>query len=58
MTFVQIAKLDAGATYRVNVRGKIRNLLLRNHKWDEAVTCHTCFGHKKKIDKLCYVLIE
>ena len=29
------------------------NLLLRNHKGDEAETWHTCLGHKL-LQKLCF----
>ena len=29
----------------------IKNLLLRNHKGDEAETCHTCVGHYSRSDK-------
>ena len=32
-----------GVTKRVNFRKNVlKNLLLRNHKGDEAETCHTC----------------
>ena len=31
-----------------------KNLLLRNHKGDEAETWHTCLGHEP-LQKLCFL---
>ena len=55
MTFVQIGEFDWLLGWQ---KGSIfakmfKNLLLRNHIWDEAETGHTCLGHKH-LHKLCF----
>ena len=47
MTFVKIGEFDWLLGWQ---KGSIfvkmfKNLLLRNHIWDEAETWHTCLGH-------------
>ena len=47
MTFVQIDEFD---WWLGRQKGSIfvkmfKNLLLRNHIWDDAETWHTCLGH-------------
>ena len=46
-TFVQIGKSDwLSGRQKGSIFVKIfKNLLLRNHKGDEAETLHTCLGH-------------
>ena len=46
-TFVQIGEFDLlSARQKGSIFVKMfKNLLLRNHKWDEAETWHTCLGH-------------
>ena len=47
MTFVQIGEFDwllGRQKGSIFVR-MFKNLLLRNHIWDEAETWHTCLGH-------------
>ena len=40
---------------RVNFRKNVKkNLLLGNHKGDEAETWHTCLGHSP-LQKLCFL---
>ena len=45
--FVQIGEFDwLSARQKGSIFVKMfKNLLLRNHKADEAETCHTCLGH-------------
>ena len=47
MTFVQIGEFDwLSARQKGSIFVEMfKNLLLRNHKWDEAETWHTCLGH-------------
>ena len=47
-TFVQIGEFDwlsARQKGSIFVVKMFKNLLLRNHKGDEAETWHTCLGH-------------
>ena len=46
-TFVQIGEFDwLSARQKGSIFVKMfKNLLLRNHEWDEAETWHTCSGH-------------
>ena len=55
-TFVQIGKFDwLSARQKGSIFVKMfKNLLLRNHKWDEAETWHTCLGHWP-LQKLCFL---
>ena len=57
MTFVQIGEFDwLSARQKGSIFVKMfKNLLLRNHKGDEAETWHTCLGHKP-LQKLCFLL--
>ena len=41
----------------VDFRKMFKNLLLRNHKGDEAETCHTCLGHWP-LYKLCFLIFS
>ena len=55
LTFVQIGEFD---WLSVRQKGSIfvkmfKNLLLRNHKGDEAEPWHTCLGHQP-LQKLCF----
>ena len=56
MTFVQIGEFDwLLGRQKVDFFVKMyKNLLLRNHIWDEAETWHTCLGHQP-IHKLCFL---
>ena len=56
ITFVQIGVFDwlSGRQKRVNFRKNVKNLLLRNHKEDEAETWHTCLGHYP-LQKFCFL---
>ena len=47
MTFVQIGEFDwlSGRQKGSIIVKMFKNLLLRNHKGDEAETWHTCLGH-------------
>ena len=51
MTFVQIGEFDwllgggGGGQKGLIFVKMFKNLLLRNHIWDEAETWHTCLGH-------------
>ena len=54
--FVQIGEFDWLSVWQ---KGSIfvkmfKNLLLRNHKGDEAETWHTCLGHEP-LQKLCFL---
>ena len=43
MSFVQIAEFDwLPGRKRVNLKQNVKNLLLRNHKVNEADSFHTC----------------
>ena len=48
-TLVQIGEFDwlsvQQKVNKLNFRKTFKNLLLRNHKGDEAETWHTCLGH-------------
>ena len=44
-----------GAAKRVDCLKMFKNLLLRNHKGDEAETWHTCLGNWP-LYKLCFLL--
>ena len=54
-TFVQIGEFDwLSARQKGSFFVKMfKNLLLRNHKGDEAETWHTCLGHQP-LQKLCF----
>ena len=47
MTFVQIGEFDwlLGRQKGLIFVKMFKNLILRNHIWDEAETWHTCLGH-------------
>ena len=55
MTVVQICEFDwlSGRQKGSIFVTMFKNLLLRNHKGDEAETWHTCLGHKP-LQKLCF----
>ena len=55
-TFVQIGAFDwLSGRQKVSFFVKMfKNLLLRNHKEDEAKTWHTCLGHYP-LQKLCFL---
>ena len=46
-------RLVVGAAKRVEFLKMFKNLLLRNHKGDEAETWHICLGHWP-LYKLCF----
>ena len=56
MTFVQIDESDwlSGRQKGSFFVKMFKNLLLRNHKGDEAETWHTCIGHFS-LQKLCFL---
>ena len=56
MTFLQIGEFDwLSACQKGSILMKMfKNLLLRNHKVDEAELWHTCLGHKP-VQKLCFL---
>ena len=56
MTFVQIGEFDLlSGLQKGSIFVKMfKNLLLRNHKGDEAETWHTYLGHKP-LYKLCFL---
>ena len=56
ITFVQIGVFDwLSGRQKGSVFVKMfKNLLLRNHKEDEAETWHTCLGHYP-LQKLCFL---
>ena len=56
MTFVQIDEFDwLSSRQKGSIFVKMfKNLLLRNHKGDEAETWHTCLGHLP-LQKLCFL---
>ena len=56
MTFVQIGEFDwlSGRQKGLNFVKMFKNLLLRNHKGDEAETWHTCLG-PYLLHKLCFL---
>ena len=55
MPFVQIGEFDwlLGRQKGSIFVKMFKNLLLRNHIWDEAETWHTCLGHQP-LHKLCF----
>ena len=55
--FVQIGVFDwLSGRQKVSIFVKIfKNLLLRNHKEDEAKTWHTCYAHCP-LQKLCFFI--
>ena len=56
MTFVQIGEFDwLSARQKGSIFVKMfKNLLLRNHKGNEAETWHTCLGHSP-LQNLCFL---
>ena len=52
ITFVQIGVFDWLTGRPIFVK-MLKNLLLRNHKEDEAKTWHTCLGHYP-LQKFCF----
>ena len=56
ITFVQIGVFDwSSGRQKGSIFVKMfKNLLLRNHKEDEAETWHTCLGHYP-LQKLCFL---
>ena len=59
ITFVQIGVFDwLSGRQKWSIFVKMfKNLLLRNHKEDEAETWHTCLGHYP-LQKLCFFLFR
>ena len=58
MTFVQICESDwlFGRKKGSIFVKMFKNLLLRNHIWDESETWHTCLGHYP-LHKLCFLFL-
>ena len=56
ITFVKIGAFDwlTGRQKGPIFVKMLKNLLLRNHKEDEAKTWHTCLGHYP-LQKLCFL---
>ena len=58
ITFVQIGVFDWLSEWQkgsIFVKMFKKNLLLRNHKEDEAETWHTCLGHYP-LQNLCFFI--